>query len=104
MLLREKRKVFQAWEFSHEPLLWVALYEHNKCKFYQPIVRPSYDSLRSLKKGKWVDLQMDEKYKLMKVGTAAANFEASINSLWRLTNPNKSPINESTLKGHSGAI
>ena len=87
MLLREKRKAFQAWDFSHEPLLWVALYEHNKCKFYQPIVRPSYDSLRSLKKGKWVDLQMDEKYKLMKVGTAAANFEASINLLWRLTNP-----------------
>ena len=34
MLLREKRKAFQAWEFSHEPLLWVALYEHSKCKFY----------------------------------------------------------------------
>ena len=47
---------------------------------------------------------MDDKYKLMKVGTAAAKFEASINSLWRLTNPNKSPINESTLKGHSGAL
>ena len=30
---------------------------------------------------------MDYKYKLMEVGTAAANFEASINSLWRLTNP-----------------
>ena len=104
MFLREKRKAFQACEFPHEPVLWVALYEHSKCKLYQSIVRPSYDSLRSLKKGKWVDLQMDEKYKLMKVGTAAANFETSINSLWRLTNPNKSLINESTLKGHSGAI
>ena len=87
MFLREKRKAFQAWEFPHEPVLWVALYEHSKCKLYQSIVRPSYDSLRSLKKKKWDDLQMDEKYKLMKVCTAAANFEASINSLWRLTNP-----------------
>ena len=26
--LREKRKAFQAWEFPHEPVLWVALYEH----------------------------------------------------------------------------
>ena len=85
--LREKRKAFQACEFSHEPLLWVALYEHSKCKLYQSIVRPSYDSLRSLKKEKWDDLRMDDKYKLMKVGTTAANFEASINSLWRLTNP-----------------
>ena len=87
MLLREKRKAFQAWEFSHEPILWLAFYEHSKCKLYQSIVRPSYASLRSLKKGKWDDLQMDEKYKLMKVCTAAANFEASINLLWRLTNP-----------------
>ena len=74
MLLREKRKAFQAWEFPHEPILWVALYEHSKCKLYQSIVRPSYDSLRSLKKEKWHDLRMDDKYKLMKVCTAAADF------------------------------
>ena len=104
MLLREKRNAFQAWEFPHEPILWVALYEHSKCKLYQSIVRPSYDSLRSLKKEKWDDLRMDDKYKLMKMGTASANFEASINSLWRLINPYQSLINESTLKGHSGAI
>ena len=29
MLLKEKRKAFQAWEFPHEPILWVALYEHS---------------------------------------------------------------------------
>ena len=86
MLLREKRKAFQAWEFPHEPILWLALYEHSKCKLYQSIVRPSYDSLRPLKKEKWDDLRMDDKYKLIKVGTASANFEASINSLWQLTN------------------
>ena len=47
---------------------------------------------------------MDDKYKLMKVDTAAADFEASMNSLWRLINPYQSLINEGTLKGHSGAI
>ena len=31
--LREKRKAFQAWEFPHEPVLWVALCEYSKCKF-----------------------------------------------------------------------
>ena len=86
MLLRGKRKAFQAWEFSHEPILWVALYEHSKCKLYQSIVRPSYDSLRPLKKEKRDDLRMGDKYKLIKVGTASANFEASINLLWQLTN------------------
>ena len=40
---------------------------------------------------------MDDKYKLMKVGTASANFEASINSLWQLLTL-ISLINESTLK------
>ena len=25
MLLREKRKAFQAWEFPHEPISWVTL-------------------------------------------------------------------------------
>ena len=95
--LREKRKAFQAWEFPHEPILWVALYEHSKCKLYQSIVRPSYDSLRPLKKEKQDDLRMGDKYKLIKVGTASANFEASINSLWQLLTL-ISLINESTLK------
>ena len=66
MLLREKRKAFQAWEFSREPILWVALYEHSTCKFYYSIVWPFYDSLRSLKKEKWDDLQMDAHQEILR--------------------------------------
>ena len=44
------------------------------------------------------------KYKLIKAGTAVANFEASINSLWRLTNPYESLISVSGLEGYSGAV
>ena len=54
--------------------------------------------LSKLKKRNGMIYEGVVKCKLIKVGTAAANFEASISSLWRLTNPYESLISVSNLQ------